>query len=390
MNISEHNNYNKDICIICVEILGYPVRLKISNDKCKCEIRYCLHCIREMLGLNDRFKPTNAVRRFVECPYCHLPFKCVDGHDMKESCLTQCMKRTKASRIYEEESVDFMNYLDNLYGVMSCPKNCGWTGNRATARPHFSECYRNNKISECKYCSELIQDQEFKSHNNVCLKQRLILCKKCSSKVRIGNINYHLKHECKKSSMECPQCGMLILRQDFDKHEGLKCKFCDMSMNDCKDLINHEKDECGMYPIRCRKCERIFLRRNIDDHKNNICLKCSFCSIISLDKKNSKYHMYECDIGIIYCEKCKKSIRISDYYDKDKHLCYAELIEYKEKLNEYANLKKQYEHLFIEQSKFFGDAELIIPDDQIFDYGIEFKPYNRNIAEEFIDFHINE
>lgn len=112
------------VCALCFDVVGVPAQLAV----CDCKTLYCLHCLRDMIGLNG--KP----RTHAACP----------------TCRKQLPKNGNAATYYTRAR-DLEQTLDNALGPMSCPRECGASFYRTAFDNHTKECPKTRKFcTECK------------------------------------------------------------------------------------------------------------------------------------------------------------------------------------------------------------------------------------------------
>jgi hypothetical protein len=120
---------NGDICLICNNVIRILV---VPNRSCECRQRVCLHCFRDYLGLNEH------------------------SDSERYKCLLNCGRKLRGSPPYTVADLVELGKLDELYGTISCPRECGWIGTRS----EFQRLHRQNcpNISiPCIKCKQLIK-----------------------------------------------------------------------------------------------------------------------------------------------------------------------------------------------------------------------------------------
>ena len=112
-----------NVCALCADTVGVPVQL----TACECKTLYCLHCLRDMVGLNA----DKALH--LRCPTCR-----------KELPLA-----TNAGAYYSRQRW-MEGSLDSTHGPMLCPRGCGSAYLRSQFDRHVRECPKTRKV--CRDC----------------------------------------------------------------------------------------------------------------------------------------------------------------------------------------------------------------------------------------------
>ena len=171
-------------CSICYNLIWDPVEIN------ECNHTFCNYCLNKWLKIKSfcpickqssiNIRPSKAISRLCG----ELKIKCSN-----ERC---------------KETPEYSNYIEHLekckYKKYKClNEGCKFTGIREEVKSHCLNC--DNRLSDCKYCHDLIKFCELERHS---------------------------KTECKQN-YECPQCHIIITRGEyFSKHhipnqDNIKC-----------------------------------------------------------------------------------------------------------------------------------------------------------------------
>jgi len=105
-------------CPLCNEIPSIPVGCYLLQ--CSCQNIYCLTCIRDATGLNEPYIST-----FDKCHKCGI-----------EATISNF--KTANNTYYFKET--FARLLDIRYGIVECPRKCGFKCLRIPMRYHLAVC----------------------------------------------------------------------------------------------------------------------------------------------------------------------------------------------------------------------------------------------------------
>lgn len=144
-------------CCLCLNTFSIPVSpvKDFSFCKCKSDIKryYCLTCFRDFMDAHNQSntRSYNVKWNDKRCPFCREEMN---------------LPHTVPSNCYKID-IEYAKYLDEQdiknKTLISCPRECGWTGHRTitnathpkTVREHLTECL-NSKRFYCKYGCERI------------------------------------------------------------------------------------------------------------------------------------------------------------------------------------------------------------------------------------------
>ena len=137
-------------CSICLEHLCNPVQLEnyfvvTANGKTKCTHKFCLICIRDYFGLNNKHKYYHNFK----CPIC------------------RAITHGNASYYHQTSDHAILDILQNGK-ELQCPRKCDfmWTSQSSIKNHLLFDC--PNSFGSCKLCSTLTPKGELSLHTKRC------------------------------------------------------------------------------------------------------------------------------------------------------------------------------------------------------------------------------
>lgn len=140
--IQKSRQVSSQKCSICGE---YPRCAVKMNTLCKCPIRYCMTCIRDII-----MKPNLPSREIItiKCGYCFT-------------------QRDVINTAYEVYTVDheYNHLLTFEYGKTSCPRGCEKKISFSDIQYHLQHKCRKSKRVTCEKCKTLMSEEDKMSHS---------------------------------------------------------------------------------------------------------------------------------------------------------------------------------------------------------------------------------
>ena len=263
------------ICPHCKKIFWEPQMCSITD----CGITFCQPCLKNSLQKGEtcsgcqkgtKYEPNSFLKnRFLS----KLKFKCINS------------KECKSTLNYDE-----LPFHICPYDKVKCEiKGCSWIGTRKVQPEHIIIC--PFEVLECSNegCRENIKRGEMLTHKEGC-RYGIVTCpKKCGFNGFRYSLEEHVNHECPLVKVACQYnfrgCIYTPNRVDLQSH-SLSCLYqpkvlkCGHEVN-LKELEEHEKS-CSEYPLSCEKCLFTFKRVELVQHQ---CLPFLLNKIAILEEK---------------------------------------------------------------------------------------------------------
>jgi len=193
------------VCNLCLLPMSYPVSLVEGIKDCDCKCELCLHCVRDLFGLNAR--NDSEENRHLKCMICNKPFQIT---------VYEILSKMPAHKIYQKE-VKYANKLDELYGPVDCPRSCGKQMYRREITQHGIIC--PNMLKSCKYgCKEPYKNLE--KHYTDCPNVQ-VTCSQCKTTMPISLEEYHASI-CPYREISCKNCSTKFFDKDRLDHPCTK------------------------------------------------------------------------------------------------------------------------------------------------------------------------
>lgn len=227
-------------CPIC-RAVGFPIDILVLPPRCQCLVarNICLHCFRDLCGLNGRHM---CDHRYLQCPSCRRDFQVTRDEITRD--------KIPSHRLYVKNYAKARDY-DSMFGPMECPR-CEAKVNRNELDDHFAVC--PGAYNHCRKCGKT-GTYSRKQHETTECPEGLAECSGCHVTMARRCLEQHMS-ECPEVIITCLDCRDTYLRKNALRHtcrvaRTLQILLTENSELRGKMLIMEEEHE----ELRSRMCE---------------------------------------------------------------------------------------------------------------------------------------